>query len=268
MHRTAVADIPVYQFELIAAAEEVIHGVTTRHGGVSAPPFDSLNLSLHVGDSPERVIENRRRLCLALDLDFRKYTVPQEIGGDAIHVVSDRDAGAGRVTLEDWIPGTDALVVAEPGITIAITVADCAPIVLYDAENHIGALVHAGGSGTSAAIAAKAVRFLAAQCGSRPAALLAGIGPAIGPCCYEVTEEIARDVSAGFPYREPVVQQRNGRWYANLEEANRQQLVESGLDEDRVERCGLCTACRTDEFYSDRQEGRPTGRFVAVLCLR
>jgi len=225
-------------------------------------------VSLHVGDRPEHVIEKRRRLCAALNLDFDRYRVPREVGGDAVRIVSSGEAGAGRDRLENWIPKTDALVVAEPGITIAITAADCAPIVIYDPDNHVGALVHAGGTGTSAAIAAKAVRFLEAKCAGRPAALLAGVGPAIGPCCYEITEDIAAQISAGFPYPAPVVQQRGGRWYANLEDANRQQLLASGLSGDHIDVCGLCTACRTDEFYSDRKEGRPTGRFVAFLCLR
>jgi YfiH family protein len=263
-----VGPTPLWQFELLAGLDSIIHGVSTRHGGVSAAPYAALNLGLHTGDEQEHVIENRRRFCRALGVDFDTCTFGQQVHGSTVRLVRDSDVGAGRITWDDGLPGTDGLVVAQPGVAAAVVVADCVPIVLYDPEQHGAAVVHAGWRGTAAGIAAQAVRLLASECGSRPDSIVAGIGPAIGWCCYEVSEEVVDALRHGFRYDGPVAGERGGRWYADLAEANRQQLVGAGLSRARVELSGLCTSCRSEDFYSERRLGRPTGRFGAFVMLR
>jgi hypothetical protein len=105
------------------------------------------------------------------------------------------------------------------------------------------------------------------QCGSRPQALLAGIGPAIGLCCYQVSGEVAAQVSRSYPYAQPVAESRDGDWRLDLAAANRQQLLAAGLLPANIEPSGVCTACTSEDFYSERRLGRPTGRFGICLSL-
>lgn len=234
---------------------------------MSEGPYAELNLGLHVGDDAGRVVENRRRVCEALGAAFETCTFGQQVHGDALRLVSPGEAGAGRTRFEGGFAETDGLAVREPGITIGVFVADCVPLVFYDPERHVGAVVHAGWRGTAAGIAAKAVRFLSQECSARPESLLVGIGPAIGPCCFQVSEEVARAVTQAAR-AEAVAEVRDGSWYADVAEANRRQLLAAGVKQESIELSGACTSCHADEFYSERKLGRPTGRFGAFLSLR
>lgn len=242
------------------------HVVTARAGGVSAPPYDALNLALHVGDDRERVVENRRRVCEALGVEFGRLTLGQQVHGDGVCVVEASDAGRGRERLEDGIPDTDGLIVREPGIAIGVFVADCVPLLLYDPERRVAAAVHAGWRGTTAGIAGRAVRAMADEGGARPESIIAGVGPAIGLCCYQVSEPLARAMREAAA-SDRVAEARQGRWYADLAEANRRQLLAAGVRAEHIELSGICTACRSHEFYSERKLGRPTGRFAALVTL-
>jgi len=249
-----------WQFEALSRFDRLAHGVTSRRGGVSAGPYAELNVGLHVGDDPERVIENRQRACEALGVRFESLTFGQQAHGDSVHVLEASQAGAGRESFEDGLPATDGLIVREPGTAIGVFVADCVPLVIYDPVKQAAAAVHAGWRGTTAGIAGKAVGTMAESCGARPGSLVAAIGPAIGPCCYQVSEEVARAVGAA--------DRREGQWYADLAEANRRQLLAAGVREENIELSGTCTACHADEFFSERRLGRPTGRFAAFVALR
>jgi YfiH family protein len=265
--RKTVGSTPIWQFGILSGCESVSHGITGRHGGLSEGPYGQLNLGLHVGDDAERVVENRRRVCEALGVAFDTCTFGQQVHGDALRLVTSADAGAGRARFEDGFAETDGLVVREPGITIGVFVADCVPLVFYDPETHVGAVVHAGWRGTAAGIAAKAVRFLSQECSVRAESLLVGVGPAIGPCCFQVSEEVARAVAKAAG-SDAVAEVRDGSWYADVAEANRRQLLAAGVKQENTELSGICTSCHADEFYSERKLGRPTGRFGAFLSLR
>jgi YfiH family protein len=268
MHCTVVDSVPVWQFELLARFDALVQGVSTRWGGVSEGRYAELNIGLHVGDDEERVVENRRRFCRALGVRFESCTFAQQVHGSGLHLVAASDVGAGGSRFEEGIPAADGLVVTRPGVVVAAVVADCVPIVIYDPDKHAAAAVHAGWRGTAAGIAAKAVEVLVSECGSGPDSIVAGIGPAIGGCCYEVSEDAVEGLRRGFAGGEPVAEERDGRWYADLAEANRWQLRGAGLRAENVELAGICTSCRSDEFYSERTLGRPTGRFGLFVGLR
>ena len=168
MIEAAYGQLALWQFELMSQFGSLVHAVTGRRGGMSEPPYASLNLGMHVGDDPENVIGNRKRVSEGVGVDSETVTFAQQVHGDAIRVVSHHGAGAGRTRFEDGIPGTDGFVVREPGITIAIIVADCVPLLLYDPEHHAAAAVHAGWRGTAAGIAPKAVGVMVDECSSRP----------------------------------------------------------------------------------------------------
>lgn len=249
-----------WQFETLSRYEGLVHGVTSRHGGRSEAPYDSLNVGLHVGDDASLVVENRRLVCDALGFGFEHLTFGQQVHGARVHVMTSMEAGRGRARFEDGLPGADGLIVREPGLAVGVYVADCVPLVMYDPERRVAAVVHAGWRGTAAGIAGEAVRVLTETLGVHPETLHVGVGPAIGRCCYDVSAEVARAVG--------VAELRDGKWYADLAEANYQQLMAAGVASNHIELSGVCTACRADEFYSERKLGRPTGRFAAIIALR
>lgn len=276
MEPTQANGLTIWRFGRLAAHERLVHGITARRGGASAPPYASLNLGLHVGDDPEAVIENRRRVCAAVGADFQAYTVSAQVHGANVALVAPVQVGAGRLDLTDAIPDVDGLVILQPGVMVSVLSADCVPLIFYDPARHVGAVVHAGWRGTAAGIAGRTVHFLEDQCSCRPEDLLVGLGPSIGPCCYEVSEEVARRVAesagvgtlAGPPASGGRRQVGNlSHHYADLAGASRRQLLAAGVHAEHVEDCGLCTSCHAEEFFSERKLGRPTGRFSTFALL-
>ena len=236
--------------------------VTTRAGGVSAPPFASLNLGAGTGDAPEAVAENRARVARALGVDpSRMVFVRQVHGRDVVRVDAPWPAGVDP-------PEADAMVTSVADVALAILVADCVPVGLYDPERRVVAVVHAGWRGTAAGVVRACVEALAAQ-GSRPAALRAVVGPCIGPCCYVVGDEVVEALRAAWPRLPARVVRRDtdGRARVDLRAANVHVLCEAGVPAGHVAHLGACTSCHTDTFFSHRAENGRTGRFAALVRL-
>ena len=210
---------------------------STRLGGVSEAPFDTLNLGRLTDDDPERVEENRRRFCAEVDADFARLTMNRQVHSAAVH-----EAKAGS----RGVPG-DGLWTDEPGIPMLKFAADCLPIALARANGRPGlALLHAGWQGLLEGIVAVGVAALG------HGRIAAVIGPGIGPCCYEVREDVAAPYRAAFG---PEIV-KEGR--LNLWSAAERTLRAAGCDS--VERVDLCTSCHSDLFFSHRRDGARTGR--------
>lgn len=244
------------------------HGFSTRAGGVSAAPYRSLNLGLHVGDDPTLVRENRARALAALGLDPRAAVLAEQVHGADVARVGATERGRGALAHEHALPGADALVTDAVGVPLVVLVADCAPVLLYDPVRHAIGAAHAGWRGTAAGIAGRTVAAMRTAYGSRPADLLAGVGPAIGASDYPVGPEVATAMRAGFGSLSASWLGRDGRGRETMDlaAANRDQLRAAGLAPERIEVLGLSTAARTDLFFSYRAEGR-TGRCAAILAL-
>ena len=172
------------------------------------------------------------------------------------------------ITRED-LQGTDAIVTTLPGLAVAARTADCIPVLLYDPVGRAVAAVHAGWKGTVQSIAAKTVRAMAETFGTRPEDCLAGIGPSIGACCYEVGDDVAGKFREAFPqFADEVVLEQNGTLRLDLWKANRLQLEASGLTPNHIDAAGVCTACHARTFFSYRAEGPTTGRIAAVMAIQ
>jgi hypothetical protein len=248
-----------YTFPALERYGELVHAVTTRHGGVSSGPYSSLNLTRAVGDAPEAVEENLRRVAGALGLRREDLVSPTQRHTANVQRVGHGDRGS-------ICESCDTLLTDTPGVPVLLRFADCTPILIYDPAHRAFALVHSGWRGTVQAAARAAVEALEQSFGSRPADLVAAVGPSIGPCCYEVGDEVTGAVRAAFDDADgllPVV--TNGRHHFDLWAANRRWLEQAGVG--TVEVAGLCTACRVDDFYSHRRERGKTGHFGAVMCL-
>lgn len=250
--------IVTYHFESLAA-EDLVHAVFTRLGGASVGRFAALNVGNRVGDDEAAVAENHARVYARLDLDADRVASPHQVHGN--HVARVMPADGGRS-----FPSTDGLVTAAPRTALLLRFADCQPILLYDPARHALGLIHAGWRGVAQGIARRAVEAMRDAFGSRPQELLAGLGPAIGPCCYTVGHNVAAAMGYALPdWDQAMVLEGEDRWRLDLSAANAQQLAAEGVRQ--IEHGNLCTACHLDEFYSHRGEDGQTGRFAVVAYL-
>ena len=259
-------NLPLLQFESLLGADDIRHAVFTRQGGVSAAPFSSLNLSLSVPDKKADVYANRRQA----------YGVFNRDTESVVHAHLVHDARVARVTQDDngtWIDNTDGIITNQRGCALGMNYADCAPIFLFDPVNQAIGLGHAGWQGTVRDLPGALVQAMKEEFNSDPASLVAGIGPAIGPCCYEVSEPVISQVQAAFAGADSLLldghrgapKANGGHRYFDLPEANRRNLARAGVQQ--IEMSGLCTACRTDLFFSHRAEKGRTGRFGTLFIL-
>jgi polyphenol oxidase len=224
----------------------------TRAGGVSAPPYDSLNLGLSTDDTAEAVIENRRRLCAAVGLPLERLVVPGQVHDTVVREVGAGEAGRGTLAPEDVIPRTDALFTRASGLGLAVSYADCVPVAIVAADAAGFATVHAGWRGMVDGIVGKAAAELA-----RGGRLIAGVvGPSIGPCCFTVGEDVRRRFAERFP---GAVQGGS----VDLWACARQELEAAGLAPAAVSVTGLCTSCDR-RFFSHRREHGLTGRHLGL----
>jgi YfiH family protein len=268
--------------------------VTTRHGGVSADGYATLNLSFAVGDEAANVRENRRRAAAALGAGPADFVFAAQVHGGRAEVVSAADRGRGTLAADDAVGPADALVTATPGTVLAILVADCVPIVLYDPAAHVLACVHAGWRGTVARTARAA---LAAMCslGTRPEDVIAGIGPSVAAGSYQVGEEVAAAARDAFGEEvtdaapdtsgegmagaapdasgqqvqallRPAVSGGPGQWLFDLPAANRHVLRTAGVPDGQIHVAATPTGPDPGLFFSHRAE-RPCGRFALAARL-
>ena len=259
MQQIANDGLPYFQFESFNGG--TLHAVFTRLGGVSAPPFASLNMSSSVADAADHLRQNRQRAYGAFGYATETLVHAHLVhGADVARVTS---AQNGQVAAS-----VDGLITDEPGCGLAMNFADCAPILLWDPVRGAVGLGHAGWQGTVKDLPGAMVRAMMAAFGSEPETLIAGIGPCIGPCCYEVGEPVISAVWAAFEEPEALLPaQPNGpRPHFDLPAANVKNLRRAGVRQ--VAWGGICTACRTDLFFSHRAEKGKTGRFGVLLALR
>ncbi|MGB9802734.1 MAG: peptidoglycan editing factor PgeF [Desulfofundulus sp.] len=246
----------------------VSHGFTTRHGGVSTGAYATLNMAFHVGDDPHRVLANRERVCRDLEMAPEHLVAGEQVHGDRVAVVGKVHRGRGARAAQDALPATDALITGERLVPLSSYYADCVPVFLLDPVRRVVGLAHAGWKGTYLGIAGKTVQAMGRFFGSRPGDCLAGIGPSIGPCCYEVDTPVVDRFKDRYSFwRDILVPNRSGRWQLDLWEANRRILMEAGLEPGNIFISRICTCCRQDLFFSYRGSGGLTGRMAALIML-
>jgi YfiH family protein len=238
----------------LATVPGVVHGFTTRNGGVSRGELHSLHLGLE-GEAPGNLAENWRRVASALGLSRENITVAEQVHGAC---VLEGNAGFGPMVA---IGEADALVCTAPGQGVAVRVADCVPILL--AVPGGVAAVHAGWRGTAQGIAKQGVSALCLATGADPAEVVAAVGPRIGACCYAVGPEVVEGIGVHVA-PEVFVSQRGSATHVDLGAANAAQLQAAGVTD--IDVLDACTACES-RFFSHRRDGPGTGRLAAVIGL-
>ena len=235
----------------LARHPNVVAGFSTRHGGVSTPPYASLNVGPNVGDLPERVTENRHRVCQELGIAPDRLATAGQVHGATVTVV---DAPG-------HVPNCDALVTTTPDLYLSVVTADCAAVLLADVEAGVVAACHSGWRGTVAQVVPRAISTMQEQ-GADPAHMHAYISPCIGLEAFEVGPEVATQ------FDNTVVDTSLGdRPHVDLKHALRRQLQQTGLPADQIETASQCTAT-SDDLFSHRANGPTTGRMMGIIGLR
>ena len=259
MRRQLRGGLAYYTFHSLQDSDTLIHAISTRHGGVSPAPFDTLNLSRSTGDEETNVRVNVQRLHDALGLDAAATISASQAQADRVEVVGAAQRGM-------IVRAVDALLTNEPGLPLLLRYADCVPILFFDPRHHAIGVAHAGWRGTIGKIAAKTARVMSDIFGTQPRDLIACIAPSIGPCCYAIRDDVIEQVKKAFDDSyELLTTQPDGQVHFDLWKANERQLRAAGVEQ--IEIAGICTADHTDDFFSWRAENAKTGRFGAIISL-
>jgi YfiH family protein len=247
----------------VLAALGVEAFVTSRLGGVSSSPYDTLNLGLHVGDEDLCVLENRARLAAAARCHLDDLVFMDQVHGNRVAVVGEEQRGRGARVTDHALSATDAMVTSAPGLPLVVLVADCSPLVLVDPEAGVLGVAHAGWRGTVAGVAGATVEAMV-RLGAEPTRTIAVVGPTISQSAYEVGPEVAAGLRQLGEVLESAIAPDGERFHVDLAEANRLSLLAAGLKEASV----LVRPERSDdpEFFSDRA-ARPCGRFGILARL-
>jgi purine-nucleoside/S-methyl-5'-thioadenosine phosphorylase / adenosine deaminase len=284
-----VARLNVLQTAALKKIPWLIHGFSTRSGGfTTAYGGKTLNLGFTKDDTRENVERNRSKLLLSLGAAGKREAWPlvslRQIHSDLIHVVHSREPS--RLT-------GDGLITNMPGIALAVMTADCLPVLLVDRKNKAVGVFHAGWRGTIQRIAEKGLGIMRHEFGTRPRDVFAAIGPGIQQCCYEVGEELREQFQSQFAYADElfrevkhsdIVREKYPLLFMNmrapghgdlciklhldLREANRRQLLETGVPKNQITALEDCTSCETTMFFSHRAEKGRTGRMMAIIGIK
>ncbi len=259
-------ELNLSRFANLNKIPNLLHFITTRSGGISLPPYDTLNLGLHTVDNPEHVLANRRILAQETGIPESKFLYASQIHSGDVKIIDQQSIESGILTTT---PQTDATITNLPGICLMVMIADCVPLLLFDPLKRVSAVIHAGWRGTVKHITSNTVKMMVDNFGCDPSGIIAGIGPSIGPCCYEVGDEVREVVELSFGTTQGYLVKNNNshKPHFDLWYANRKQLTESGINSDNIEVSELCTRCHSDIFFSSRASGGITGRFAAGICI-
>jgi YfiH family protein len=271
MVKNSVNGVTFFSFPLLDQTGLVKHGFSSRVGGVSEGQWAELNLGLHNGDEPDRVTENYRRFAEAVGVTADSMVLSAQVHKTNLRKVGAADRGKGIGPSD--IRETDGLYTSEPGVTLVTFYADCVPLLFLDPVKRVIAASHSGWRGTAAEIGKITVQTLQREYGSNPADIMAGIGPSIGPCCFEVGADVA-EVFLGHQgwaefVSEPYQLIADGplKYKVDLWRVNRAILISAGLLPEHIDCDPLCTCCHPDLFYSHRRSGAARGSMAALLAL-
>ncbi len=259
-------DFLYLQIPSFVKTELVNHGFTSRLGGVSVPPLDSMNLGIGRGDDPAAVKENYKIAGRAIGFDPEKLVFFPQVHGNDIFVATEQDAGMG---FRENRPEYDGIITNVKNLPLATFHADCTPIFLLDPVKKVAGVVHAGWRGTAKQTAGYAILKMQEEFNSNPSDILAGIGPCGGICCYETDREVpdafiaSLGASAGEYFKSV-----GSKWHIDLAGLNRFILKKHGVKRENITMSDICTVCNSDKYWSHRKTHGVRGAMAAIIMLR
>lgn len=263
------AIVPVIKYKIFEKYDELLHGFSTRLGGVSSEHLSSMNLSFSRGDDRDNVIENHRRFAEAVGYDYTKLVFSDQVHDTAIHVVSSNDTGKG-ITKESDIKNIDGLITNEREIPLITFYADCVPLYFYDPVNSVVALAHSGWKGTVNNIGGIMVHRMSELYGSRPEDIICAIGPSICMNCYEVSCDVAdrfKEAYTDEEFASLIVDKGNDKYLLDLHKACKYNFINAGIIGEHIAMPDMCTCCNSSILYSHRASNGMRGNLAAVIML-
>lgn len=262
--------LPVIQFTEQTNVCSFVRFTTTRHGGISTGKYDSFNLGYYGGDNPELVQKNRNILCKQLQIDPDLLFVPHQTHGDVIKIIDATFLHNNQEYQESELDGVDALITSLPDVGIAITTADCVPVVFHCPQQAIIAAAHAGWRGTAANIAVKVIKKMQTDYSCEPQNIRATIFPCISSTIYEVGKEVIQAIAAtGIDFKD-VSRPGNtpGRFFLDLTAVNYRQLLLAGLASQNISLLNDCTYTNNNDLFSARRQGINSGRMLSGIVMK
>ena len=260
---------PLYiTFPLLDSIPFVKHAFTTRFGGVSKGMYSSMNMSFTNGDNREDVLENYRIICQHTGIDINKIVLSHQTHTNNVLCVTKDDCGTG-VTKPSF-SDIDGLITNEPGVALVTQFADCTPLLFCDPVKKVIATSHAGWKGTVKLIGKVTVEKMVNEYGCDPKNIIAGIGPCIGKCCYEVDDPVYNEiVKIPFLNLDKILSPKdNGKYMLDLVETNRQILIHSGIKAENIDVSDICTCCNSNSLHSHRATKGKRGNLAAIIELK
>ena len=256
-------------FPKLEACGAVNHAFSTRMGGISKGFRGSMNLGITNGDDIDVVRENYRRICFVAGIDSSRLVVARQTHTANVRIVSPEDVGKGITIPRDY-DDVDGLITDMPGVGLVTLFADCVPLLFCDPVKKVIAASHSGWRGTAQEIGAVTVKKMHDTFGCRLEDIIAGIGPSIGPCCYEVDapvyerfSDIEKIDASAF-----MKQTRDGHYMLNLWEANRLILIKAGITPEHIDTNDICTCCNGEYLHSHRATKGNRGSLGAIIALK
>lgn len=247
----------------------VLHGMSTRLGGISEGYLGAMNLSYTRGDQREHVDENHRRFAKAVGYDEKRLVFSDQVHETRIKKVTEEDCGKGMIRESDII-GIDGLMTNVPEIPMITFYADCVPLMFYDPVHRVAAMAHSGWKGTVSRIGSVMLDAMQQEYGSDPKDVIVAIGPSICQNCYEVSKDVADAFLQEFGYKiyqEIVIDNKNGKYQLDLQRACLYVLLEKGMLRDHIDVTDLCTCCNPEYLFSHRASQGRRGNLGAVMML-
>ncbi len=258
-----------FTFLSLTGLEGIVHGFSSRIGGVSTGMFSSMNLGFARGDREERVRENFRRIAAAMGFEADRIVCSDQTHTTNVRVATEADAGKGLLRPKDYTD-VDALVTDVPGLVLATFYADCVPLYFVDPARRAIGLAHSGWKGTVNNIAAATLASMRENYGTDPANVLAAVGPSICQDCYEVSEDVIGQFRERYPrelWPSLFYAKENGKYQLNLWEACRANLTGAGVLPQHIEITDVCTCCNPGLLFSHRASHGRRGNLGAFLGL-
>lgn len=262
-----VGEVLYYSFPAFDAIDGVRHGFSTRLGGVSKGIFASMNLSFTRGDDDASVRENFDLFCAAIRVNPEDVVISAQTHTANVKIVTAADRGRG-ITRDKEFTDVDGLITADPYVVLCTQYADCVPLFFVDPVKRVVATSHAGWRGTASGIAAVTVEKMVSAFGCNPADVLAGIGPSIGHCCFEVDSPVFEAFTQVEVFDDTCYTENGGgKYHIDLWQVNRNWMLKAGLLPEHITVTDLCTRCRPDVFWSHRATGGVRGSLAAFIAI-
>lgn len=261
-------DVPYLTYNALQDIPFINHAFSTKLGGVSTGEFTSMNLAFNRGDDMNAVTENYKRFCKATGFDFDTLVASAQDHNTIVRKVTKNDCGIGITKPRD-MQSVDALVTNQPNVTLVTYYADCTPIFFVDKVKKVIALAHAGWRGTVGKICKNVIDTMVNDYNCNTTDIICCVGPAISKCCYEIDKSCYDEfVKAQLDIEKIMTTKPNGKYMANLLEANKQILISSGVPNENIIISDVCTKCNSELLWSHRATNGHRGTMCAFMCIK